>query len=50
MDLEDLEIVLAGEFNCDWLCQNGKIKKKIKLVEIIETLQLQQIINEPTRV
>ena len=49
MDLEDLEIISTGDFNCDWLRQNEKIQTK-KLVEITETLQLQQIITEPTRV
>ena len=49
MDLEDLEIVTTGDFNCDWLRQDGKIQTK-KLVEITETFQLEQIITEPTRI
>ena len=38
----DLEIVSTGDFNCDWLGKNGKIQTK-KLVEITETLQLEQV-------
>ena len=39
----------AGDFNCDWFRQNDKIQKKT-LVELTETLQLEQIINELTRI
>ena len=49
LDLEELEIVCTGDFNCDWFHQNERIQTK-KLVELTETLQLEQIINEPTRI
>ena len=48
LETMDLEIVSTGDFNSDWLGQNGKIQTK-KLVEITETLQLEQI-TEPTRI
>ena len=49
MDLEELEIVCTGDFSCNWFRQNDKIQTK-KLVKLTETLQLEQIINEPIRI
>lgn len=49
MDLENLEIISTGDFNCDWLCKHENIQTR-KLSEITETLQFEQIIKESTRI
>ena len=52
MDSENKEVVLIGDFNCDWtrLINNRSNAQTNKLAEIAKTLQFEQLINEPTRI
>ena len=51
MDSEYEEIILIGDFNCDWsqISNNASTQTK-KLAELAKTLQFEQLIKEPTRV
>ena len=51
MDIENKEMVLVGDFNCDWSTEssNSNIQKN-RLADIANLFQLDQQINEPTRV
>ena len=51
MDSEYEEIILIGDFNCDWsqISNNANTQTK-KLAELAKTLQFEQLIKEPTRV
>ena len=52
MDSENKEVVLIGDFNCDWtrLINNRSNAQTNKLAEIAKTFQFEQLINEPTRI
>ena len=51
MDIEDKEMVLVGDFNCDWSLESSNSNpQKTRLVDIANLFQLEQQINEPTRV
>ena len=52
MDSEDKEVILVGDFNCDWsLLANNEANAQTKiLAETTNALQFEQLINEPTRV
>ncbi|XP_028416157.1 uncharacterized protein LOC114539748 [Dendronephthya gigantea] len=52
MDNENKEVILIGDFNCDWsqIVNNNASSQTKKLAELTKTLQFEQLINEPTRV
>ena len=52
MDSENKEVILIGDFNCDWssLINNKANVQTNKLAELAETFQFEQLINEPTRI
>ena len=52
MDSENREVILIGDFYCDWsLLANDEAKVHTNiLAEIVNTVQFGQIIKEPTRV
>ena len=52
MDSENKEVILIGDFNCDWsvLANNEANAHTNILAEIMNTLQFEQLIKEPTRV
>ena len=53
MDSENKEVILIGDFNCDWsrLISNNKANVQTnKLAELAGTFQFEQLINEPTRI
>ena len=49
---ENKEVILIGDFNCDWslLANNEANAHTNILAEIMNTLQFEQLIKEPTRV
>jgi hypothetical protein len=52
MDSENKEVILIGDFNCDWsrLINHKANVQTNKLAELAVTFQLEQLINEPTRI
>ena len=52
LDSENKEIILIGDFNCDWTgVKSGTMKPQTnKLHEITEAFQFEQMIEQPTRV
>ena len=52
MDSENKEVILIGDFNCDWsqIVNNNANSQTKKFVELTKTLQFEQLIKEPTRV
>lgn len=52
MDSENKEVILIGDFNCDWSqVNNGNAKPQTnKLFEIAKIFQFEQMIKEPTRI
>ncbi len=52
MDSENKEVILIGDFNCDWsqIVNNHANSQTKKFVELTKTLQFEQLIKEPTRV
>jgi endonuclease/exonuclease/phosphatase (EEP) superfamily protein YafD len=52
MDSENMEVILIGDFNCDWsqIANMNANSQTKKLVELTKTLQLEQLIKESTRV
>jgi exonuclease III len=50
MDSENKEIILLGDYNCDWsrLDSNSANAQTNKLAGIAQTFQFQQLINDPT--
>ena len=52
MDSENKEVILIGDFNCDWsrLIVNKANVQTNKLAELAGTFQFEQLINEPTRI
>jgi hypothetical protein len=52
MDSENKEIILLGDYNCDWsrLDSNSTSAQTNKLAGIAQTFQLQQLISDPTRI
>ena len=52
MDSENKEVILIGDFNCDWsrLINNKANVQTNKLAELAVTFQFEQLINEPTRI
>jgi exonuclease III len=52
MDSENKEVILIGDFNCDWsrLINNKANVQTNKLAELAGTFQFEQLINEPTRI
>ena len=47
-----MEVILIGDLNCDWsqIANMNANSQTKKLVELTKTLQLEQLIKEPTRV
>ena len=52
LDSENKEIILIGDFNCDWTgVKSGTMKPQTnKLHEITEAFQFEQMIEQPTRI
>ena len=52
LDSENKEIILIGDFNCDWTgVKSGTMKPQTnKLHEITEAFQFEQMIDKPTRI
>ena len=52
MDSENKEVVLTGDFNCDWtqLKKNKLSPQTNRLVDLADLFQFQQLIKEPTRI
>jgi exonuclease III len=52
MDSENKEIILLGDYNCDWsrLDSNSANAQTNKLAGIAQTFQFQQLISDPTRI
>jgi hypothetical protein len=52
MDSENKEVILVGDFSCDWsLLANNEANAQTKiLAEVANTLQFEQLIKEPTRI
>ena len=52
IDSENKEIILIGDFNCDWTgVKSGTMKSQTnKLHEITEAFQFEQMIEQPTRI
>ena len=51
MDSEGKEIVLIGDFNCDWTFERNKTNLQTsKLIDLANQFQLAQLIKEPTRI
>ena len=52
MDSENKEIILIGDYNCDWsrLDSNSANAQTNKLSGIAQTFQFQQLISDPTRI
>ena len=52
VDSENMEVILIGDFNCDWsqIANKNANSQTKKLVELTKTLQFEQLIKEPTRV
>ena len=51
MDSENKEVILIGDFNCDWTQLNkDKISPQTnRIVDFADLFQFQQLIKEPTR-
>jgi hypothetical protein len=50
MDSEGNEIILIGDFNCDWSLEKDKLNSQTnKLVDLANLFQLEQFIKQPTR-
>ena len=51
MDSENMEVILIGDFNCDWsqIANRNANSQTKKLVELTKTLQLEQLIKQPIR-
>jgi hypothetical protein len=52
MDSENKEIILLGDYNCDWsrLDSNSANAQTNKLAGIAQTFQFQQLVSDPTRI
>ncbi len=52
MDSENKEIILLGDYNCDWsrLGSNSANAQTNRLAGIVQTFQFQQLISDPTRI
>jgi endonuclease/exonuclease/phosphatase family metal-dependent hydrolase len=52
MDSENMEVILIGDFNCDWsqIANKNANSQTKKLVELTKTLQFGELIKEPTQV
>ena len=51
MDSEGNEIMLIGDFNCDWSLEKDKLNSQTnKLVDLANLFQLEQFIKQPTRI
>ena len=51
MDSEGNEIILIGDFKCDWSLEKDKLNSQTnKLVDLANLFQLEQFIKQPTRI
>ncbi len=50
VDNENIETVITGDFNIDLLPKENESSTNRRLLELLTTYQLQQIIDKPTRV
>ena len=50
IDNENKEMIITGDFNCDMLSNDNNNPNVMKLKDVIDIYQLQQHINNPTRV
>jgi hypothetical protein len=51
MDSEGNEIILIGDFNCDWSLEKDNLNSQTnKLVDLSNLFQLAQFIKQPTRI
>ena len=51
MDSGGNEIILIGDFNCDWSLEKYKLNPPTnKLVDLANLFQLEQFIKQPTRI